>query len=122
MISISPSRQITVGDLVGDLLTKSQALEEANEELVLASEKWAYAERDYRRAYSVSYMQAEGAVETRKVSAHVRSLKEELARNLAEGFKVAALENVRSRRAQLSATQSVANAIKAELELGKTGP
>jgi hypothetical protein len=44
------------------------------------------------------------------------------ARDIAEGMKMAALEAVRSRRAQLSAVQSIANAVKAETEFARTGP
>jgi hypothetical protein len=81
---------------------------------------YAEAEHAYRSAKAMAYLETEsGTVAERE--AHVYALVGELARirDLADGQKVAALEAVRSRRAQLSAIQSVLAAYRAESELAR---
>jgi hypothetical protein len=81
---------------------------------------YAEAEHAYRSAKAMAYLETEsGTVAERE--AHVYALVGELARDrdLADGQKMAALEGVRSRRAQLSAIQSVLAAYRAESELAR---
>jgi hypothetical protein len=81
---------------------------------------FAEAEHRYRAESAMAYLETEsGTVAERE--AHVYALVggHRRARDLADGQRVAALEAVRSRRAQLSAIQSVLSAHRAEAELSR---
>jgi hypothetical protein len=98
----------------------SQLLDRGVAALTAAGVAFAEAEHAYRSAKAMAYLETEsGTVAERE--AHVYALVGELARDrdLADGQKVAALEAVRSRRAQLSAIQSVLAAYRAESELAR---
>jgi hypothetical protein len=81
---------------------------------------FAESEHRYRAASAMAYLETEsGTVAERE--AHVYALVGEHRRDrdLADGQRVAALEAVRSRRAQLSAVQSILAAHRAESELAR---
>ena len=81
---------------------------------------YAEAEHAYREAKAMAYLETEsGTVAERE--AHVYAIMGGLRRHrdLADGQKVAALEAVRSRRAQLSALQTLIAAHRAEAELAR---
>jgi hypothetical protein len=85
-----------------------------------AGVEYAEAEHAYRSAKAIAYLETEsGTVAERE--AHVYAIMGDLrrARDLADGQKVAALEAVRSRRAQLSALQTLIAAHRAEAELAR---
>lgn len=82
----------------------------------------ASAEHDYRLARALAWPKTEGTAKEREDQVNSLTAGERLERDLAEGQRVAALEALRSRRAQLSALQSVANAERAEAEFVRTGP
>jgi len=91
----------------------------------------AYAQREaeYRRSKAESWLntptgETRGQWTAAQREAHVNAETAELrqARDIADGMRTAALEAVRSRRAQLSALQSLLAAERAESEFARTGP
>jgi hypothetical protein len=85
-----------------------------------AAVAYAEAEHEYRTRNAMAYLETEsGTVAERE--AHVYALVGDFRRlrDLADGQKLAALEAVRSRRAQLSALQSILSAYRAEAELAR---
>lgn len=84
---------------------------------------YAAAENAYRKFKAACWLDApDGTVPERQawVDGQCADLRRE--RDLAEGMRQAALEAVRSRRAQISAWQTLLNADRAELELVRFGP
>ena len=82
----------------------------------------AEADRDYRCAKAKAYLKAFGTVAALEAQAAVEISQLRFEAKLAEDLELSALEAVRSRRSQLSATQSLANAVRAEAELARVGP
>lgn len=85
-----------------------------------AAAAYAEAEHEYRERKAMAYLETEsGTVAERE--AHVYALVGDFRRrrDLADGYRLAALEAVRSRRAQLSALQSVLAAHRSESELAR---
>ena len=98
----------------------SQLLDKGLAALRAAAVAYAEAEHQYRERNAMAYLETEsGTVAERE--AHVYALVGDFRRlrDLADGQKVAALEAVRSRRAQLSALQTVIAAHRAEVELAR---
>ena len=87
------------------------------------SRELAEAEREYRRAKALAWVEAPaGTVPEREawVNGHTAELR--YARDLADGVRQAALEAVRSRRTQVSALQTLLNADREEMAFSRTGP
>jgi hypothetical protein len=103
--------------LVDEMLRLSRLLDVAQEELKKASRDWARLENEYRKAKANAYLASSGTVDARKAAVDKATDQERHDAHLADALRVAALENVRNRRAQLSALQSIANAVKSEVEL-----
>ena len=85
-----------------------------------AAVAYAEAEHEYRERQAMAYLETEqGTVAERE--AHVYAVVGDWRRrrDLADGQKLAALEAVRSRRAQLSALQTLIAAHRAEAELAR---
>jgi hypothetical protein len=98
----------------------SQLLDKGIIALRDAAVAYAEAEHEYRSQNAMAYLGTEsGTVAERE--AHVYALVGDFRRlrDLADGQKLAALEAVRSRRAQLSALQSILSAYRAEAELAR---
>jgi hypothetical protein len=98
----------------------SQLLDKGVMALRDAAVAYAEAEHEYRSQNAMAYLETEsGTVAERE--AHVYALVGDFRRlrDLADGQKLAALEAVRSRRAQLSALQSILSAYRAEAELAR---
>ena len=98
----------------------SQLLDKGIMALRDAAVAYAEAEHEYRSQNAMAYLETEsGTVAERE--AHVYALVGDFRRrrDLADGQKLAALEAVRSRRAQLSAVQSILSAHRAEAELAR---
>ena len=98
----------------------SQLLDKGIMALRDAAVAYAEAEHEYRSQNAMAYLETEsGTVAERE--AHVYALvgDHRRRRDLADGQKLAALEAVRSRRAQLSAVQSILSAHRAEAELAR---
>jgi len=96
----------------------SQLLDKGVAALRDAAVEYAEAEHKYRETKAMAYLETEsGTVAERE--AHVYALVggHRRDRDLADGQRLAALEAIRSRRAQLSAVQSIISAHRAEAEL-----
>jgi hypothetical protein len=106
--------------LTAEAMRLSALLDKGVAALLDAGVAYAEAEHQYRSARAMAYLETEsGTVAERE--AHVYALVGEhrRTRDLADGQRVACLEAVRSRRAQLSALQSVIAAHRAESELAR---
>lgn len=112
------SEQITPRQLTDELLRLSKLLDEAHDELVTRTKEWSELEDAYRLARATSYIASSGTVGERTAYQDKATSRERRAAHLAEGLKVAALEAVRSRRAQLSAIQTLCAAVRSEIEMG----
>jgi hypothetical protein len=112
----------TPAQLCTELLERSRQLDAAHDELRRCSFDYASAENQYRKAKALAYLAAEGPVAERQAVVDTKVENERYHAHLAEGLRVAALESVRSRRAQLTAVQTIVNATRSELELARTGP
>jgi hypothetical protein len=102
------------GRRLSDLLDK--ALRKHAEHVQAAAE----AERKYRHARQLAYIQAHGTVDEKKAAVDDKTADLRFERDLADGLRQTALEAIRSRRAQVSLLQSVANAYKAEADFDRT--
>lgn len=125
--------QVLPDDLNGELIRISRLLEGATDEYHEAALEFAVAEDGYRHAKATSYLAAvvHDKTLTRREARTIPSLEatrdlecqdERQRAYLARANKEGARERVLSLRAQLSALQSVASSIRAELELTRTGP
>lgn len=99
----------------------AREMHNAQSDLEKYSEEWAYNENTYRRAKAIAYLTSEGTVDARRAIVDRDCEKERLAAHLSEGLMKSALENVRNRRAHLSAIQTKSANIKAEMDEAK-GP
>ena len=98
----------------------SQLLDKGVAALRDAGVAYAEAEHQYRSAKAMAYLETEsGTVAEREAHVYAIMGEHRRRRDLADGQKVAALEAVRSRRAQLSALQTVIAAHRAEVELAR---
>jgi hypothetical protein len=98
----------------------SQLLDKGVAALREAAVAYAEAEHKYREAKAMAYLETEsGTVAERE--AHVYALVGGYRRDrdLADAARLAALEALRSRRAQISAVQSVLSAHRSEAELAR---
>ena len=98
----------------------SQLLDKGVAALREAAVEYAEAEHRYREAKAMAYLETEsGTVAERE--AHVYAIMGGLRRDrdLADGKKLATLEAVRSRRAQVSALSTLIAAHRAEAELAR---
>ncbi len=112
----------TPGDLVAEMLRLSARLDQALAFFYDQSQEWAVAEDAYRSAKARAYLASDGTVPARNAQVDEACAVERQRAHLADAMRQAALEAVRSRRAQLSACQSVANAVRSEVEMARTGP
>lgn len=78
----------------------------------------ALRDHEYKRAYARAYVAAEGPVKERECRADIATENEYLALKVAEAQHQVTRDAMFSVRAQLTALQSIANALRAELELG----
>lgn len=86
------------------------------------SVEYADAENQYRMAHAKAYLAYEGPAHARKAAADLATGDERYRAHLADGMRQAALEAVRSRRAQISALQSLLSAHREEAAFARTGP
>lgn len=113
---------MNLSDLTAEMLRLSRALDVAHDDLIRRSNEWARVENEYRKARANTYLATSGTVAEREARVDKAVEGERYAAHLADGLKVAALEKVRSLRAQLSACQSVANAVRSDVEMaGRMG-
>lgn len=113
---------MTIGEIIDEMRRLSQSLDKALDELWRASREAGEADADYRQAWALAFLQAEGPVKHREALADSQTNEERRRRNLTDAVRLGALEAVRSRRTQISALQSALNAHKAEAMFAATGP
>ena len=99
-------------------------------QLRAASRATAAAERDYRKAKAVAWIECprdeagskDWTAARREAWVDAETADLRYVRDLAEGDRHAATEAVRARRTQVSMLQSLMNAHRAEAEFARTGP
>lgn len=117
MVELNPT------ELVRLILDQMKDMDQAQRDLVAALHAEAEAEHDYRVRRAVAWSEAEGrSVDERSAQVDSATAAERRDRDLATGNAKASMELVRNKRQELSALQSLANALKAEAELAKVGP
>jgi len=107
------------------LIECARNVEEAQTNLEAQTIAYAESERRYRQAKALAYLKAPGkTVAEKEATAEIEHGIGDLrfARDVAEGRKNAALEAVRSRRAILSAEQTLTKLVTVEAEFTRTGP
>lgn len=105
------------------MLEASRLLDEAQVDLNKAVREEARAENEYRKSRANAYLASEGkTVNEREAQVDKITDRERYAAHLAGGLSKAALEAVRNRRVQLSVLQTVANSVREEFALARTGP
>jgi hypothetical protein len=113
----------SMAELIAEMNRLSTLLDKGLGELYRAAVKSAEADVEYKVSYSTAILEAEGGtVSEREAWAHKATQDQRLKFKLAEALLLSAQEAVRSRRQQISACQSVANAMRAEAEFARTGP
>lgn len=110
----------TLTDLVVEARRLSELLDRGLNALRQSASEWAEAEHEYRQAKAQGWLAAKGTVNERESMIEIRAGDLRRRRDIAEGMRMAALEAVRSRRAQLSALQSILAAHRAEAEYDRT--
>lgn len=101
----------------------SKLLDDALSYLGRQVREYADAEQTYRQAKARAWVEAPaGTVPEREAHVNGLTAEERRAKDLAEGMRQAALEAVRSRRAQISALQTLANQRREEAAFARTGP
>jgi hypothetical protein len=113
----------TPAQLVDQLLSAKKDVDDAQDELIRYTKESAEAERDYRKERARAYVQCPaGNVDAKKAWVDATTADMRFTRDLADGMRQAALELVRSRRAQLTTMQTVANSVREEAALERTAP
>lgn len=109
-----------LADLAAEARRLSALIDKGVDALREASEQLARAENAYRHAKAKAWLTADGEL-AKEREAYVDAMTADLrmARDLQEGMRQASIEALRSRRAQLSATQSVLTATRSEMEMGR---
>jgi hypothetical protein len=106
-----------------ELRRRSKLLDDALSYLARQVKEYAEAERAYRESKARAWVEApEGTAGAKDAWVGGVTAEKRKARDLADGMRQAGLEAVRSRRAQLSAWQSLAAMERSEMELAKYGP
>lgn len=109
-------------NLIAEMQRLSKLLDKGVGALAQAGKDLAVAEHEYRIEVAKAWAKApKGTVPEREAWVKAETADHRLERDLAESERVAATEAVRSRRTQLSALQTVANATRAEIDLGRYG-
>lgn len=114
---------MNAAEITDEMIRLSRLLDDALSYLSRQVKEYAEAEHAYRMGKAKAWLESPaGTVPEREsfvngVTADLRK-----PRDLADGMRQAALEAVRSRRAQLSALQTAANAHREEAGLARYGP
>lgn len=109
-----------LSDLIVEARRLSTLIDKGVEALRESSREVAEAENAYRHAKARAWVTVEGDL-AREREAHVDAATADMRmlRDLAEAKRASALEALRSRRAQLSALQSILNVQRSEIELAR---
>jgi hypothetical protein len=111
---------MTLNEMIHETNRLSKLIDAGISALVQASSNMARAEHALRKATAVAWAEApSGTVPFKEAWVEAAAADEKLAFDIAESSRYNALEAVRSRRAQLSAIQSIMAAYRAEAELAR---
>ncbi len=113
---------MTLDGLADEMARLSALLDDALGYLRRVSAEWAESEDAYRMSRARAVLEAVGTVDERRAQADMATSQQRRRAHLDDAMKQAALEAVRSRRAQISALQSIAAAHRAEAEFVRTAP
>jgi len=113
---------VNTNELMSEMWRLSDEIEQSLERLRETAHAFAVAEHDYRQARSYAWMRTHGTISDREAQVEMRCGDLRHDRDLADNMRNAATEALRSRRAQLSALQSLMGAMRAEAEFVRTGP
>lgn len=113
---------MTVSELHEAIVDTSREVDESITAMRKAAIEYADAENLYRLARATSFLAATGTVSARQATVDLATSVERHRAHVADGLQKAAVEAARSRRAQLSALQTLANAHRAEAEFVRTVP
>jgi len=109
---------MTLTEMINETERLSRLIDAGISSLVEASTSMAHAEHALRKATALAWAEApSGTVPLKEAWVESATADEKLALDIAESSRYNALEAVRSRRAQLSAIQSIMAAHRAEAEL-----
>lgn len=116
-----------LADIATEMRRFSELIDKGIGAISTETRKMAEAERSYRHGKAEAWVMVREELPgstAKEREAWVDSTTADLRfeRDVAEGMRQAALEAVRSRRAQLSALQTLANAHQAEAEFARTAP
>lgn len=113
---------MTPGELTAELLRLSSLMDEANRAVRDRGRKQAEAERDYRKARALAWLETTGTAQERKDAVDASTADRRYERDLAESDHRAAWEAVRNYRTQVSALQTIAGLERETAALAATGP
>lgn len=113
---------MTPADLARETWRLTRLMDESLEHLREVAVAFSVADHEYRQARASSWMRTHGTISDREAQVELRCGDLRHERDTAENLKAAAMESLRSRRAQLSALQSLMGAARAEAEFARTGP
>lgn len=115
----------TPQQIMDELAALSQRLSADIDELGKWAYQYAVADHEYRKAKASAYLGAKTNNHEKLRVSDIDAIVDEqceaqrLRRNIADARRLTALEAVRSRRQQLSALQSGARAVRADIEMNK---
>lgn len=114
---------LTSSELHAEMQRIVAQLDQAHSELVRYTRMAANSDSQYKIEWSKAFLRSPAKTEKmRAAEADLETAEQRRQRHLDEGMKVSALEAVRSKRGQLSALQTISNAMREEAALGRTAP
>lgn len=112
-----------LGEMIEEARRLSRQLDNGLDVLRSTVEECAEAERQYRKAKALCWLEAEGRTAAEReawVDSETADLRFE--RDVQDGLKRAAIESVRARAQQISLLQSMLSAHRSEAEFVRTAP
>lgn len=122
---------MTPAELETEMLRLSHLIDKGVTAINAAAREYAEREAEYRKAKAVAWVTVKAEAAGKPEKALAKDLEVQVdaatadlrrARDIAEGARQSALEAIRSRRAQLSAFQTLANGYRAEADFNRTAP
>jgi len=108
---------MTTQELEQLLLCAVAELRQASDKIDSLSEKWATSDQNYRHKKAVAYLQSEGTVQAREAQRDIACEAERRDAHLADALLSAARDRKRALETEISAYQTIAGIIKAEMGL-----
>jgi hypothetical protein len=113
---------MTASELAEEMRRLSELLDQALAYLKATSRDWAVKEDTYRMTKAKAFLNGDATtVSDREAQSILATSTERQEAHEAEAMMKAALEAVRSRRAQLSAVQTLMNVVKSEMDMNTYG-